>query len=281
MMGCRWLVSVVSAVLVVVLVGCGSDEGGGSQASSGGSSGCTPKHEFSTIKEGTLSVAAYVSPPYTVQASGSSAIEGIDGKIMAEIAKLECLEVDAQSVSGAAAVPSIQAKRMDVGMGGWYRTPERAEILNLSDTIYKDGMDFVAEEEVTSVDGLAGKKVGVVQGYLWNDDLVKVLGKDNVKLYQATDALMSDLGNGRVDVGVLTTSEAAFRVKQKPELGHWPAAADERVAATTAPGEVVFPHTKGNQALTDALNADIAELRANGTIKRILEEAGLPATAGS
>ncbi|MGH9000401.1 MAG: amino acid ABC transporter substrate-binding protein, partial [Acidimicrobiia bacterium] len=139
-----------------------------------------------------------------------------------------------------------------------------------------------SKSPITRISQLPGKKVGVVQGYLWNEDLEKVLGAGTLRLYQAVPALVSDIENGRIAVGVLAGAEAALRVTQRSGagLGAYPVEPDARVAASTAPGQIVFAHTKGNVALTKALNEDIAALRVDGTLARILTRHGLPESAG-
>ncbi|NKX51586.1 transporter substrate-binding domain-containing protein, partial [Arthrobacter deserti] len=97
-----------------------------------------------------------------------------------EIAALECLEVDWQEVTFAAGLQSLQSGRVDTSMGGIYRTAERAELLDLGGTPYRDGVALLCKEGYKSLEDLAGKKVGVIQGYLWNKDLQAALGNDAV-----------------------------------------------------------------------------------------------------
>ncbi|MCW2500316.1 MAG: amino acid transporter substrate-binding protein [Frankiales bacterium] len=270
-------VAVPAALLVLAAAtACGGSDGSTSSATGG----CTPKHSgVTTLTKGKLAVSVYVSPPYSEQKDGG--FGGVDGEIIKKIAEMECLTLDAKPVAGAGLISSVESKRADLAIGGVYRTPDRAKILELTDTVYKDGMALLSKSEVSDVASLKGKKVGVIQGYLWNADLQKVLGKDNVKIYQASDGMLSDLTNGRVDVGVLTTAEAGYRAKQNTALKSNNITSDPRIASSTAPGEVVFPLTKGNASLLAALNEDIKALVADGTVGKILEANGLPASAAT
>lgn len=254
--------------------------GGGSSSSDGASdagSDCTPAHpDLETIKEGTLTVSIYVTPPYTMEKDGS--YSGVDTDIIRKVAELECLEVDLKAVAAAGLIQSIQSKRADTGLGGIYRTAERAEILELPATAYKDGMAILGTEELATLDAMQDKKIGSIQGYLWTEDFQQALGSDNVTIYQASDGMVNDLQNGRIQGAVLTTTEAAFRVQQNPDAGL--VAADFQAApeieASTQPGEVVFPVPKGNTALATAFSADIQALQADGTIEDILTSYNLP-----
>lgn len=242
---------------------------------------CTPAHDFPTVTEGTLTVSVYVTPPYT--SLDNSDLGGVDGTLVSRIAEMECLELDASSVTAAALIESVTSGRADVAIGGVYRTAERAEILALTDTVYRDGMALLSEEGVSTIEELEGKSVGVIQGYLWNEDLQEVLGADNVRLYQASDGMLNDLVNGRVDVGVLTSAEAGYRAEQRPEanLQAVEVEPDERIAASQEPGQVVFAHTLGNTAMTEAFNADIAALLEEDVVADVLSENGMdPSLAG-
>jgi len=241
-------------------------------------SNCKAKHaNVKTLKPGTLAVSVFVSPPYTVKTGDT--FGGVDGQIISKIAAMECLALDAKPVAGAGLIASVLSEKADSAMGGIYYTKDRAQTLNLTDSVYQDGMALLSKSGAKSLDDLVGKKVGVVQGYLWNDDLQKALGKDNVKLYQATDGMLTDLSNGRLQVAVLTNAEAGFRAKQTPAaaLKVETIAATPKVQSSKSKSNVVFPLTKDNASLTTALNEDIKALLADGTIAKILTDNGMSA----
>ncbi|MDX3800417.1 substrate-binding periplasmic protein [Streptomyces sp. AK04-3B] len=139
---------------------------GGSKDSSGTAvkADCKPKHTFSTVKAKQLTVSVYVSPPYSVQKPGGT-YGGVDGGIITQIAGMECLSLVEKPVSGAALIESVKSKRADLALGGVYRTPDRAKVLDLTDTLYRDGMAFIGKAKATTIADLKGKSVGVIQGY--------------------------------------------------------------------------------------------------------------------
>jgi polar amino acid transport system substrate-binding protein len=251
------------------LAACG---GGSDEKPAAVGTGCKPAHNFTTIDKGKLTVSVYVSPPYTEQKG--SAFGGVDGLIITELAKRECLELKASPVAGAALIASVQSKRADLAIGGVYRTAEREQLLELSDTMYRDGMALLSKKDVSGVAGLKGKTVGVIQGYLWNEELQKALGTDAVKIYQASDGLVNDLTNGRVDAGVFTTAEAGFRASQNKAANFKVTEfeADASVPSSQKPGEVVLAMTKGNTAMKQAFSEDIKALVSDGTIARFLKD---------
>lgn len=264
-------------VLGLSLTACGS-----SSESAAASGDCTPAHAgLEPVNAGKLTVGTPVTPPYVLKTGNE--ISGVDAEIIKEIAALECLEVDWQEVTFAAGLQSLQSGRVDTSMGGIYRTAERAQLLNLGATAYRDGVALLSKEGYKSLADLAGKKVGVIQGYLWNKDLQAALGDDAIKQYQTSDALFSDLKAGRINVAVFTTAEAAYRLSQAPSGGFVsePFEPTDKVKATLEPGQVLLPHPKDAGAMAKAFDENIQTLVASGRIGEILGEHKMdPALAG-
>jgi polar amino acid transport system substrate-binding protein len=266
------------------LAGCSSSSGSSSSGGGTGaavSSSCKPAHPgIKTLTKGTLLVLTYVSPPYTIQ--DGSTIGGVDGTIVAKLAQMECLKLDAQPTAPAALAVSLQSGRGDVGDGGIYYTAQRAQILGLSVPMYRDGMALVSKKPLTgTLAGLAGKSLGVIQGYLWDNDFQKALGS-NVKIYQSSPSMISDIEVGRLDAGVLTTSEAGYRVKHGASLVVTPFQSSPQIAASQSQNNVVLAVYKSESSLLQALDADIQTLISDGFIASTLTAQGLPADmAGS
>ncbi|PWJ53873.1 amino acid ABC transporter substrate-binding protein, PAAT family [Quadrisphaera granulorum] len=260
--------------LVPALAACG---GGDSSSSSAASGDCKPAHTFDTIDKGTLTVGVYDLPPF-ISTTGEGGMSGIDADLIREVAKLECLEVKPVNTSAAAMVPGVQNGRLDVGIGDWYRTKARAEIINLSDPLYLDDMAIVSKDGIDTVSGMEGKTVGTVDGYLWVEDLKKVLG-DNLKLYPSGVNMQQDLKAGRIEVGIDSYGSAVETLKGDTTLKIEKAKPDSRVAASEQPAQTGFLLPKDNQAWVDAVNADIATLRENGTLAKVLTKNGLDASS--
>ncbi|MDT7591441.1 MAG: hypothetical protein QOH45_972, partial [Pseudonocardiales bacterium] len=58
----RSRVGILSAAAAVLLLTTACGGGGGTQAAGN----CTPKHQFSTMEKGTLTVGVYDLPPYAM-----------------------------------------------------------------------------------------------------------------------------------------------------------------------------------------------------------------------
>jgi polar amino acid transport system substrate-binding protein len=275
----RTLVRALSAgtaagLLAISLSACGGSE------SAGGSSDCKPAHEgLKTINDGELTVASYDYAPATILDGDN--VTGMEGDLINEIAKLECLKVTVSTSGGAGAViPSVQTKRVDIGSGNWLRTKERTKIVYLSTPLWSDPQAIVSTKGITS-DDLDGKIVGSVAGNLWNDSMSKWLG-DKFKIYQDDESIYSDLKAGRIDALVASSASAKYRFKDAPIEGAKviDVKPNANVPQFAAVGQVMLPSSLENDALGKALDEDIQTLRDNGTIKKILDKYGIDASVG-
>jgi polar amino acid transport system substrate-binding protein len=261
----------------IVLTACGSSSSSTKAASN---SSCHPVHHVHTISAGELKVAVYSYPPYGYQ-SGSQ-LAGVDGEIINRIAVMECLKVKPLPGAAAAMIPDVQTGRSDTAMGDWYRTEPRSKIVLLGAPVYKDQMVLVSKSGLSTVQQLKGKTVGSVLGFLWDDDLTKLLG-GSMKLYPTDEAAYADMKAGRIQAVVDTPGAALFELKTEGMSGYKyvVVAPDQSVAATIHPGQANYPVKKDNTALYNAMAADIATLRANGTIAHILTSHGFPASSAN
>jgi polar amino acid transport system substrate-binding protein len=263
-----------AGLLAVSLAACGGSGNAGS------ASDCKPAHEgIKTITEGELTVASYDYAPATILDGDN--VTGMEGDLINEIAKLECLKVTVSTSGGAGAViPSVQSKRVDIGSGNWLRTKERTKIVHLSTPLWSDPQAIVSTKGLTSND-LEGKKVGSVAGNLWNDSMQKWLG-DNFKIYQDDESIYSDLKAGRIDALVASSASANYRFKTAPIEGAKviDVKPNPNVPQFAAVGQVMLPSSLDNTTLGKALDEDIQKLRENGTIKKLLEKYGIDPKVG-
>ena len=242
---------------------------------------CTPKHSFKTTEAGAITVAATPYAPYSlIDAEG--VLRGIDGDILAEIGKLECLKVKPIPVDGGAAIQYILTKKADTTTGDWYRTAERARVVYLSAPLYVDQMAVYSKEGFDTIGQMDGKVVGSTSGNLWNADMKKVFG-DKFKLYPTSVAMQQDLAAGRVDVGVDGESIGVVAQQQGQLQGIKIVAIkpDPRVAASQEAGQGTFPMTKDNTDMGKAFDEDIEALHKDGTIGKLLTKYGLNESAAT
>lgn len=252
------------------LTACGI---GTSATSSTVAADCKPAHDVGTVRKGQLTVASFDILPYD-KVEGRN-LTGIDGDILNEVAKLECLQLNTVSSTAAASIPMVQSGRADLTAGDWYRTEARSKVVTLSAPVYADQMGIISSDGISTVQGLQGKRVGTVDGYLWVDALRGYLG-DGLKTYANTTNLYGDLKAGRIDVVIDSVAAGNYNA---PDFKVEAAQPDSAVPVTEQPGQSNFPMDPHNDALAKAVDEDIATLRENGRLAEILQAHGMDASA--
>lgn len=249
---------------------------------------CVAAHEFETVREGKLSVSTYALPPYAmvldreltpdgVAFEHGGTLEGVDGDILAEFAERECLEIDVYSTAAAAVLSAVQAGSVDVGAGNWYRTAERAEMFGMSAPVYLDQVGIVSSDGIADAAQLHGRKVGTVLGYLYVAELRDEFGDDLV-LFNSPLTMFRELEAGNIDAAVDSVGVAAEFVGDG-DLQIQVIEPTDALSFSLEPAQSAFLTQKGHDALLEALDATIAELRESGRLAEILEANGLDPSA--
>ncbi|MBT2597935.1 ABC transporter substrate-binding protein [Arthrobacter sp. ISL-72] len=263
------LLTVSALTLGLSLSACGG-------ASEAGNSGCTPKHaDIQTVAPGKLTIGVIDIPPFSSYGSGTPT--GIDVQIVNKIATDECLTPVYQQATYADAVQSISGGNIDLALGTIDATEKRLKAVDFSASTYLDGMGIVSKSGATTVADLEKmNKVGTIDGYLWVEDLKKILG-DRLVTYPSSVELKADFDAGRLDADVdaYGVQVLQFKDAQGVTVALSNEKPDPRVGAIKNAPEAAFPITKGNTSLKEALDAGIVAQREDGTIAKLLTDAGL------
>jgi polar amino acid transport system substrate-binding protein len=236
---------------------------------------CEPVAGVETVKEGVLTVALTNTPPYSLEEDGK--ISGIDSDLISEFAAEECLDIEFAPYTYATAIPAVEQARVDVALGGFYRTEARAEVVTLSTPLYLDELSVYSTEGFSTVDELLGKTIGTVEGYLWVDDL-KALPGTETRVYPDSLSLAQDLKAGRLDAA-LDGYGAATIATQGEDYTIEVLEEDDRVASTNEPSQTAVLFDPANEALSEAFNGFAEQTREDGRLVDILAEYGLPESA--
>ena len=251
----------LALVMCFALVACG----GGSDASDD-----TADAGFTTAVEGKLYVATNVAfPPYEFY-EGTEAV-GIDMDIARAIGEKLGLEVVIEDMEFDAINESVKSGKSDVGFGGMTVTPERAEIIDFTDS-YATGVQVVIVTEnsaITSIDDLfadgANTLIGVQRnttGDLYTTWDIEDEGLGTVERYSKGADAVQALVAGKVDCVVIDNEPAKAFVAENPGLKILETAyALEDYAASVS---------KDNPELYAAINGALKELIADGTVAEIV-----------
>lgn len=104
-------------------------------------------------------------PPFEFTVDGE--LIGIDIDLITAIAEDQGFEITIEQMDFSGIIPSMQAKELDIGMGGMSITDERKKTVDFSEPYFEAGISLVVSEDNTDIQGLGdleGKKVVVKNG---------------------------------------------------------------------------------------------------------------------
>lgn len=200
-------------------------------------------------------------------------LQGFDVEIAKAIcaaAKFDC-EFVVQDWDGI--IPGLNAKKYDAIIASMSITDERKKVVDFTDRYYKTPARFVrkmgSKLEITDA-GLKGKKVGVQRATIHENFLKDKYGKIvEVRSYATQDEANLDMVAGRIDLlladsvvlseGFLKTADGKAFEFVGPDF------TDKKWFGDGA-GIAV---RKGDKELREAINKAIAQIRADGTYKKI------------
>ncbi len=240
-------------------------------------SNCKPVYTYPTITKGVLTVAAVQQLPGINVDPNTGKMEGLDATLLTDFAAKSCLKLDVQPLAGPAAVAAMTEGKADLAAGGWYKTPERAKVLGQSTTIWYDQVGLVSKDGIDSVEGLRGKKVGLVGGSIFEAPATQALGKGSIVTYQSIDAIFKDLEAGRIDAAFGAGATLSIQLKNRTAGGLQLKllAFDKAYPELTTPGEPNYPYTKSNTALGTAIDSFVEQARKDGRVKEGLAKFGI------
>ena len=252
----------LSAVMAATLL-CGC--GGSKSTDTAEDATATGEATVSTVNDGVLTMAtnAYF-PPYEYYEG--SEIVGIDAEIAQAIADKLGLELKIEDMEFDSIITAVQTGKADMGLAGMTVTEERLQTINFSDT-YATGIQSVIVKEdsdIQTLDDLQGKKIGVQLSTTGDIYATDDYGADNVEQYnKGADAILA-LTQGKIDAVIIDNQPALSFVDSNEGL---------RILDTEyVQEEYAACISKDNDALLEAVNGALAELKADGTIQSILDK---------
>ena len=273
----RLFTAATSLALIAGITACGA--GAEAEPAASADPDCTPMHEFPTIKEGVLTVAAFNSPPKFHALSNSGPFEGVDAALITQFAEENCLEVNFKPMTGPAAQLDLKDGKSDVMGGLILKSAARGEIFGQTEGyITYETVGIVSNRGFNSVDDLQGKRVGLISGSTYVEPMKEAIGADLVEEYQSDTNAFEDLVAGRVDALALQTMQGTYLRAKNPEYATEIIEEDPDYPILTGLLENNWPHTKGVPELTAAIDDFFERVKADGTAERVLKENGLENT---
>ncbi len=265
--------AVLALTLTAALAGCGSSASSAATSTDTAASTAetSGENELEKVKAaGKLVVGVEGTyPPFTYH-DDNGELTGLDIELGKALADKLGVEVEFQEAAWDSLLIGIDTERFDTVINSVSITDERAEKYDFSDPYYYEARRVVVRADDDSIHGpedLNGKKIATntTNAFIpWYEEQgVEVVGIDTSG--EAIDLLLS----GRVDfVGINVPVLNAY-------LQEHPDAADKVKEAFVIPNSedvIAIPVRKGEPEFLDAINAALAELREEGTLKEISEK---------
>ncbi len=204
-------------------------------------------------------------PPYEfVDDDGN--IVGIDAEIAAAIAEKLGMELEIKDMEFDSLITACAGGSVDVVLAGMTVTDERKESVNFSDT-YATGIQVIIVKEgseITKVEDLDGKMIGVQAGTTGDIYCTDDYGQDNVKQYNNGALAVAALQNDQVDCVIIDNEPAKSFVAANEGL--------KILETEYVTEDYAIAVAKENTELLEKINKAMAELKADGTIDKIIDE---------
>ena len=272
----------MAAAMSLSLAACGGGNGAASSkpaasnppaassTPSGSTGGGTQGSGFTTVEPGKLHMSTNAEfPPYEMLDDSGNPI-GIDVEVAAAIAEKLGLELVVDNMGFDAALLAVQNGQSDIAMAGITVTEDRLAKMDFTDS-YATGVQVVIVKEGSDVtmDNLGEKMIGTqmgTTGYIYASDTPENggYGEDHVTAYDSGALAVMDLVAGKIDAVIIDNEPAKVFAAQNPGL--------RILEATWVEEDYAIGFAKGNDALREAVNAAVAELKADGTFQNILDQ---------
>jgi len=213
-------------------------------------------------------------PPYEfTDASGD--FVGFDMDLVRAIGEKMGREVKIVDMGFDTLIAALQKEKIDVVIAAMQATDERKKMVDFSVAYHdiadallvKAGSGITLKSVFDSAAYKVGGQTGTVQEKWVQDNLVKTgkLPKENYFSYERVDNAAMDLKNGRIDVLHIQSDPAkALAEKNGLEVA--------LVTRETISAGQSLAVTKGNTELVDAINKAIEALKADGTMKKLIDK---------
>lgn len=259
-------------LMATMFAACGNDDAKGGATSNASSeiAGEESTQPANTDGDNTLVMATNAFfEPYEYYEGDE--IVGIDAEVGKAIADKLGMDFQISDVEFDAIIPNVQSGKASMGMAGMTVTEDRKKNVNFTRS-YATGIQVVIVPEgsdITSIDDMEGKKIGVQQGttgdiYCSDTPENGGFGEENVTRYnKGSDAVMALL-SGKVDCVVIDNEPAKSFVAANEGL--------QILDTEFANEDYAICIAKDNEELLEKVDTALGELIDDGTVQKIVDK---------
>jgi arginine/lysine/histidine/glutamine transport system substrate-binding/permease protein len=160
-------------------------------------------------------------PPFTFLAEDGS-IQGFDIDLMNAIGEASNFVVEFENQNGIdQVIHSLHTSTIDAAIYGLTITPDRARVVDFSHPYFKSGLAIAtqaSDTEITSIDTLPGKRVGVESGST-GEAKARMISGVKVKPFETVIRALEMLQDGKVDAVINDAPVTAYLINQGEAIG--------------------------------------------------------------
>jgi polar amino acid transport system substrate-binding protein len=216
----------------------------------------------------TVRVATEASyPPFEVIDDNTKQPVGFDIELMDAIGKKAGFTPQYQNTPFDSVLAGISTCQFDAAISAITITEERKQKMNFSDSYIAAGQIVAVRKDTMDINGpqdLTGKKIGVQASTTGEIEAKKIAGA-TVKPYDAVDLAFLDLLNKQVDAVIVDNPTTITYVNKTPDKL-------KVVGQPFTDEHYGIAICKKNTELLAKINKALAELQADGTIKKIQDK---------
>lgn len=219
----------------------------------------------------------YNEPPHNWVEFTGGGYKGMDYDLAAVVLKnLGVTTIDQIAVDWAGLIPGLQAGRWDMLAVGMSITPQRAQQVAFTTPIYEYGSALLVPagnpKGIKGLQQFPGKRVGAILGST-DADLISAQKGAEFVAFKTHPEMVNALKTGRIDAALADETTAGYANLVVPEpsieiMHQW----QGKAARPTG-----FSVRLDDTAMLKALNDNIAVIKQDGTVAKILEKYGLTA----
>ncbi|MBQ0083560.1 MAG: basic amino acid ABC transporter substrate-binding protein [Clostridiales bacterium] len=220
--------------------------------------GCSKEENLPELVMGTNPAF----PPYEM-VDDSGKVIGIDAEIAEAIAGKLGMKLTIKDMEFESLITAVSGGSIDMVLAGMTVTDERKQSVNFSDS-YATGIQVIIVKEGSSItlDNMGEHIIGVQSGTTGDIYCTGDYGEDHVKQYQNGALAVAALQNGQVDCVVIDNEPAKNFVASNAGL---------KILDTEYTVEdYAIAIAKNNTELLEKVNKALAELKADGSIDKIV-----------
>lgn len=234
----------------------------------------TPVYAAKLVNEGTITIATTGNAPPITQTKPDGSLDGYDVELCRTIAADLGLKANFVRVDFAATIPGLTAGRFDMICSATARTPARLaspDLFMTSPTLQNFSTLLVpADSKIATVADIKGKKVGTVRGGQEAKLITEDYGSDvELTTYPGIAEETMDLKNGRIDAVALNFVTGSYTAKMNPGLK---VLNPGFVKQGVSPYDHALIVSRAQPALLEAVNTEIAKLKAAGTLDQLQQK---------